>query len=295
MKKLITLTLIFAGLMTACSDNPTVKVEIQQNIADHISVGSSEYAKGDYESALAFLELALDEAYSIDNIPLQITVLLSMSELAMGEADYDDASNYIFKAKDLAEIDHNFDDYFSLFTAMGKYYSRINDFESSLKFYDLALGESGKREKKAIIYNNVGIIYRKQGDYDQALNYLGKAFRINWRKGIHDQLANNLFNIGEVRFLQEDWDKAFDSYADALVHDKISENTAGIAEDLKMMAQASYKMGNYERAVHYLERAKRAADSISLSSELTEIKALLEEYEATLAELSASSDDPETN
>ena len=70
----------------------------------------------------------------------------------------------------------------------------------------------------ATSYNNIGLVYDEQGDYDKALEYYGKALDI-WERVLgpdHPDTATSYNNIGLVYDSQGDYDKALEYYGKAL-------------------------------------------------------------------------------
>ncbi len=278
MKRYLTAILILAALLACSKKNPTVRTDIYNQAQDHLNVGVSEFKKGNYSTARLFLNQALDESYSIDSIQLQVRTMLSIGELEIAQGMFADASNHIFTAWQLSELSETPVVQFNLYATTGKFFAKTSNFTEAIRNYDMAIRHTGDPAQEAIIFNNIGNVYRRMGDYDRALNYLNKAKRINEMKKLYDQLAGNYYNLGELYLQQEQIQKAHNQYLLALKYDKMSENSVGIIEDLKKLAQCAYLMGKYEVSQIYLNRALRAAESIRLTRQIGIINGLILQY-----------------
>lgn len=271
----------FVSLVPACGkSNPTVRTDVFNQARDHLNLGVSEYSKGNFTTARLFLNQAMSESCSIDNIPLQVRVLLSLGELELAQGSLTDASNHIFSAWVLADMSDTPPDKFNLYATTGKYYAKISNYTEAIKSYELAVRSVGDPARQAIIYNNLGNVYRRMSQFDRAMNYLSRAVRINASKKIYDQLAGNHFNIGELYLQQSQTAKAYNEYLLALKYDKISESSVGIIEDLKRLAQCAYTLGKKEAALGFLDRAMNVAANIRLDRQVAAIKDMIAKYSA---------------
>jgi tetratricopeptide (TPR) repeat protein len=280
MKRLIGVVCVALCVFACSKKNPTVRTDILNQAQDHLNVGVTEFKKGNYSTASLFLDQALGESQSIDNIPLQVRVMLSIGELEIAQGQFAQASNHIFTAWQLADISEIPVSRFNLFATTGKFYAKTSNFIAAIENYEMAIRNTSDPAQEAIIYNNIGNVYRRMGEYDHALTYLGRATRINWAKKIYDQLAGNYFNTGELYLQQEQTVKAMNNYLLALKYDKIAENSVGVIEDLKRLAECAFKLEKYDAAQIYLSRALNVAQNIRLTRQVAIVRELLTKYRA---------------
>ncbi len=271
-------------LLVSCgggAKNPTVRNDIKSQIKDHLALGVEAFATGNLQSSESYLTLALNEAKLIDNMGEQINVLINLGSVYIAQGLTSKASNMIFTAVDMIRYTgiHNYD--FNVKIVLGKYYSRMEMMDMSIKAYKQALRLAKQPNQQAIAYNNLGIILRKTGNNKEALWNLNRAKAINKRKKFYDQLANNHYNIAEIYFEQNDWNNAQRNFMEALTYDKISENPLGIVDDLKRLAEISFTRGNTFLGDHYFARALSVAQSAKSEYKVNEIKALIKKYSKT--------------
>ena len=92
------------------------------------------------------------------------------------------------------------------------------------------------------LYNKLGIIYARYGQYDKALKNLSKAVKLN------KKYVAAINNLGNVYYLTGKYDKAFEKYKNAL---KYTMNPIILIN----LAKASYKLGDYTTAKKYYDQA----------------------------------------
>ncbi|OHD57505.1 MAG: hypothetical protein A2Y33_05920 [Spirochaetes bacterium GWF1_51_8] len=293
MRKLIAafaITIIAAGCTKTVQ--PMVKTNVLQRITDNLAIGVEEYGKGNYDNAKSFLETALALAYSVDNIDEQISAMVNLAELHMAFKKPAQASNYLFTAENLAMITESKKYLFQLHVSIGKYYNTVGKVDKAIEFYQTALSDTKSELQQAIVYNNLGIIYRKNGDDLNALTTLEIAQVINKKYGISDKLADNYYNIGEIYRKQQNWDSAYRYYQLALENDKLVENSVGIIEDLIKLAMVSYELDETAMVAFYLDRALKVALGINHEKYAEAIGKLMKKYEIIQATKTLISDKP---
>ncbi|NIT80525.1 MAG: tetratricopeptide repeat protein, partial [Nitrospinaceae bacterium] len=68
--------------------------------------------------------------------------------------------------------------------------------------------------------------------------------------------ARGYANLGNVRALQENWEEARDQYQKCLDVMERLENRPGIAQQCESLGDVSLKLGDLEKAEHYLNQAR---------------------------------------
>lgn len=281
MKRNVILLLITAiSLTVGCAKkDPYLREDIQSQAWNHLEVGVSEYSSLNFSNARLFLEKALEEAKSIDNVELQIKALLSLGELELILRSHTKSSNYIFKAWALSEFMESDDMLFSLNSTTGKYYSKMMDYETAIEYYNAAYQSTSDKKDKAIIYNNLGVIHRTLKNYSEAYDYFNKAVRINKKKKIYGSLGGNYYNLGELYYIQNDSDNALKNYFLALENDKKSEDSLDILTDLKKIGIVYSDKNELDKALYYFIRALNLAVSIDNEEEIAVLTKLIKDID----------------
>ena len=75
---------------------------------------------------------------------------------------------------------------------------------------------------KAMLYNNIGIVYGQCGVFEKAEEYLNKALEINLRENVHHETFLNYGNLSELYALQDKIDQALEASQRSL--DYIDQN-----------------------------------------------------------------------
>lgn len=279
MTKLILLLFCSFFLYSCGSGNPTVRNDVKKRVDDSLTIGVEEYKKGNYDSAKIFLEQALKNAYSIDNGSDIINAMQNLGEISIKLENYSEASNYIFSAQKLAETEKIQTFNFIITLTIGKFYDKTastsGEYKRALEYYQSAAAMTQKDEEKAVAYNSIGISEIRQGNLDEALVWIEKSRKINESKKIYNAIADNYFNIGEVYEKKGNWNIALTNYNIALQNDKISENSSGIIDDLKSIAQVYLNEGLTDNAILFYSRALNTASSIGNRKEAALIQGLI--------------------
>lgn len=143
-----------------------------------------------------------------------------------------------------------------------------------LRWIPLVKELHGKESKEAASsYNNIGWVYKYQGDYDKALEYYFKALEI-WEKVFgteHPNMASSYNNIGMVYYNQGDYYKALEHLFKALA---IWETVLGTehpdtAKSYNNIGLVYHSHGNYGKALEYYQKAL-AIDEKALGKDHTD-------------------------
>lgn len=278
MKKML-IILAAISLFCACgTKNPTVRDTVKKKIGDSQTVGVNEFKKGNYASAKLFLESALKDAYTIDNVEGMVDAMQNLAEVHLRLDNFNDASNYIFRAKAVCE-EEGLGSQFAVLQTIGKYYDKTAagaaDHEKAMQAYRTALTLARSDQEKALVYNSIGIASMKRNKLDDATEWFTKSRDINEAGKVYDTLADNYFNLGEVSERKGDNQGALLNYQKALQNDKIAEKSDGIVDDLKKIGTVYSRLNDRNKALFYLNRAYNSAESMGYRSDLEEIQKLI--------------------
>ncbi|MFX0033582.1 MAG: tetratricopeptide repeat protein, partial [Candidatus Hermodarchaeota archaeon] len=131
---------------------------------------------------------------------------------------------------------------------MGLIYKAQGNFPEALKRYEEALHideQSGNLSGKAANLSNIGMIFRAQGNYPDALKHFNKALQIFEQLGDLSRKAVLLNNIGEINEAQGNYLKALQHYEEALNIDEQLGNLRGKAIRLNNIGVIYKAQGNY--------------------------------------------------
>ena len=133
-------------------------------------------------------------------------------------------------------------------------------YNESVKIYlrQIALSEELYEKDStdtATSYNNIGLVYKRQGDYDKALEYYFKALAI--REKVlgkeHPDTATSYNNIAGVYYSTGDYDKALEYHYKALDIDEkvLGKDHPDTATFYNNIGAVYYDKGDYDKALEY--------------------------------------------
>lgn len=118
-------------------------------------------------------------------------------------------------SKQLRELKGSSEDLRVIFNNLGNYYKQVNQFDSTLVFYNraliLALSTFGHNSREsAFEYNNLGNYYFDIGNIDSALINYAKSLNINSLNTFkpHQDIVHSLYNVGLCYFYKNDYDSS---------------------------------------------------------------------------------------
>ena len=105
------------------------------------------------------------------------------------------------------------------YNKIGTTYRRQSEFDTALNYYFKSLKinkELGIVEKIADDYSYIGIAYSNKSEYDRALDYFFKSLKINEELGKPMAMAGNYNNIGIIYRYKGEYDRALDYFFKSL-------------------------------------------------------------------------------
>jgi tetratricopeptide (TPR) repeat protein len=150
----------------------------------------------------------------------------------------------------------------NLYIQLADLYYKIYDLDKALTAYTFLLNKPENTNNEILhaeLYNNIGLIYNAQGDYNTALDYYKKALTI--REKVlgteHPDTATSYNNIANTYKAQGDYDTALEYYKQVLT---IREKVLGTehpdtATSYNNIGQIYHVQGNYNTALDYYKKA----------------------------------------
>jgi len=212
---------------------------------NYYNIGLVHHFKGQYDRAITNYLKSLEIREAIKDTSAIIASLTSVGE--------------IFRLRD--EPDKSM-----------KYYQKALSYKSSLQRQNLPGKQLNKnKEILAYIYSEIGLIYKKQLDYEKALSYFDTALvysmEINYKRGIAT-LSSYKANIEKSL---KNYRKAKELYQESLNAYRIINYGPGISQALTSLAEIEIEYTNYANAIKMLDSAWNGAKNNNLLEEQTEI------------------------
>ena len=193
-------------------------------------LGTLYYKKGDYKKSIEFYEYAFEIYDELKQTREQTTCLIRIGNSLIKLNQYDEASDILFECSALCS-DNN--DVYNLLDCLGNLI-QINETQEKwdivYELYKKALKAFKEIDDvKGIItsYFNLGIIKKKESDFNQAIIFFKEGTNYAIESGYTELILKGLGYIGEVMVYQRRMNEAKDVYIKALsVAKKVNEKNA---------------------------------------------------------------------
>ena len=148
---------------------------------------------------------------------------------------------------------------------IGIIYKHQGDFAKAIEYYSESQKIREEIEDKpgiAATLNNIGLIYRDQGDFAKAIEYYSKSLKI--REEIGDKLgvAMSLNNIGIIYKDQGDFTKAIDYYFKSLKIKEELGDKKGISASFNNIGGTYANQGDYTKAIDYHSKSLKIDEEL---------------------------------
>lgn len=167
-------------------------------------------------------------------------------------------------------------------TGIGKSYHNLGIFNlykeensAALTYYNKALAVWDKLEKeaepdkkayilsrKSTTLGNIGVIYKRQGNYQMALEYYSKALKIDEENGNEEAVARHFGNIGNVYMEQGNYAQALDNHFKALKQAEATGNKTEIARHVGNIGIIYKEQKDYNHALEYNLKALKLNEEL---------------------------------
>jgi serine phosphatase RsbU (regulator of sigma subunit) len=147
---------------------------------------------------------------------------------------------------------------------LGWYYQ--NNYDEALSYYykAKAIAERIDRSKLAGVLNNIGLVYDDRADYSKALEYYLQTLKIvDTLGGNKRQLAGTLNNIGLIYQSLKKYDDALAYHLKSLKIKEEIGNKRGIGSSLHNLGLVYKLKGDYNKSLEYYAKALEVRKSIN--------------------------------
>lgn len=256
--------ILFLLFSFSCSSrNPTIKSDIKKKIDYLINQANGYFQNNQIDKALTTLNEAYQLSISIDDIDRIVKSSLKLVEIYIFVNQPDKAYFLIIFCKKIVEKENKKNYLSSIFFYLAKYYEIKQKLDDAIASYKEAISKATNNLDKSIALNSLGLLYLKSSNFDEALNYLLQAYKINQKLKNYIQLANNAYNIAICYLNKKEFLKSLTYALNALEYDKISENPYNILADCKLLAKIYEALNDIESAIYYISKALNIAEIIA--------------------------------
>src|ERR1035437_1676184 len=138
----------------------------------------------------------------------------------------------------------------------------------AIQIIDSKLAKSNDAEKKSFLttkanaLNNMGFVYKEQGNITKALEWYHESLKIREDIGDKRGIANSLSNIGRIYHNRGDIPKALDCYNKSLKTQNEIGDKQGIAVSLTNIGFIYFNQGDIQKALEWYHKSLKISEEI---------------------------------
>ncbi len=182
--------------------------------------------------------------------------------------DLDKALDWALKSVELAENhEHEYMRKVRAYATLGYIQDSRGDYRAAIKAHskgaelsDRITDERDHYYSKTLVYNNLGVAYRKAGEPQKAMQYYEKN-RVFLEKLFHDEhpeIAMNYNNVGAIHYVAGDIARAAQYFVRAanIMEKNYGRNHQSVAAAYNNAGTCYFRLDELEEAIRYLEMAQ---------------------------------------
>lgn len=219
---------------------------------------SRQIEASDPEKAISILYEVLQISREVHYEKGEIDVLISLAIAHNYQSKSSVADSFLQVALPIAIKTGNRSSQGNIYNNLGMSYFDNFDYQKSLQYYFRALTifEDLKNETKyASTLNNIANLYYTLKEYDKALNYHFQSLAITRKLGDKSKIASSLYNIGLVYIDKNDPLKALSYYQESLQLAKEVNHKVGQAMLYNSIGKCYRMLKDYTKALEYSNHA----------------------------------------
>lgn len=280
------------------------KIKLMQGRLYHIHFGDYEKALDCYFKSLDITDSISSDTAS-DEIRKQHINLLNSIGVVYYDIKNHEMSLKYYKENIEKLIDYGYEQYLYMFYGnVGRAFSELGALDSALVYFNLVYSlaqEKGIKTSAAKATEDIGIIYKKKGDYQNMLKYCKQALHLFSETEASDRkiIFINL-KVGQAYMLLQKYDSAYPYLVEALRMAEASGSEPKIIQAKKYLSEYYAEVGNYKQAFQYQRDIVRYTDTIfqeelARVSEELQTKYETEKKEKEIAEQDLLIEEQKTN
>lgn len=210
--------LIFLFAISSCSKKQSVPKEKKINTAYQIYIDYAEkyYANSQYNSAFFYYNKSKLVCSPSEDKAKIIYSLLKMAAIQQIQGDY--ASSETSATEAIPFFDKATDNQYkiAIYNTLGINYENLFDYDNAIYYYNQALSIAEDELPKAILKNNIAVVYMEKHNYKKAVQILAPLLAVKEIIDNHQNHARILDNLGFSYFKTGDSQKGLDYINQAL-------------------------------------------------------------------------------
>lgn len=220
----------------------------------YLYIGNILRKQGNVPKALSYFKKSLLVEEKSKNYDVMV---ITLSELAYTYEELGDETNSLFYYKKLREVAITNHDTFAIaysYRRAGLIERKKGNYEKALQYFQESITLYDNIKQKglvAIALEDIAFLYHEKKDYAKALETMNKSLVMREKIGNKHSIADCLHNIATIYFDKKDYDKAIDYFSESLETQPDSSNVEGIINTNNSLAETYYSLKNYHKAEQY--------------------------------------------
>ncbi len=251
----------------------TIGTKLDQAKCFH-QIGHVLYEMGEYESALDAYNSALEiyrKSHDVDGV---FNTLICNGNVYRNKSELDKARQYFSRALEFAIHEDN-----KYFMAEGHYsLGNLSQYEGNqidaLRSFIEAAALYNKSDnviKMSMVDSHIGLIYKSQLEYEQALIYLENSTKRLAKLNRAELAIDNLFHMSDIHLNLGNTDMAFRQLRRADLITKNISDAGGQLRTLLKFTDNYVKIDDYENAIYYAGEALKLAEKSDNRGEMADV------------------------
>lgn len=260
--------LIFSAALLGCSsapDPPEAVHETKNRASRYAEFGNGHFNDAEYDLALQFFELALEENTIVDSQPGIAGNHNSLGRVYLVLGRREAAASNFRRALEIATRHNVPGALVQARSNLAELYLYEDDTRNAARELEEArrIIADEELEPDPIVEHNLAVVRLRQGELDEAETLLRAAAKTNEENRAWAELASNHYMLASLQRRKGNIDAAIQEAETALDYDKRGENAPGIGKDLYALGTLHRRAGNYDEALDYLQRALRVSIALN--------------------------------
>uniref|UniRef100_UPI0040477BEF tetratricopeptide repeat-containing sensor histidine kinase n=1 Tax=Flavobacterium sp. TaxID=239 RepID=UPI0040477BEF len=191
-----------------------------------------------------------------------IYTLLIISQLQERQGDFTASEETVTEALKYSKDCDSISYVYSIYNCLGINYEQQKNYESSIEYYNKALGLTNNPLDKIIIKNNIAVISLEEKKYDEAIQKFSKLLNESVLKTYKGYYAKIMDNLGYAYFKSGSKDLAYNHLIKSLkIRDSIGDDYEKTPSFMHLAR--FYQDSNIDLTYEYAKKAYEAASNVN--------------------------------
>lgn len=196
---------------------------------------------------------------------LHINFSISLARIFIMQRKMAEAKKLLLRAKTHSEKLNYSEGLGLIYNYLGIITRREGNFKKALQYYTTSIKHLEKSENKALItrvYNNIAIIYHFSGNLENALKYYKMSYELALKLNLKKNAGLSLCNMAAILKERGNFTEALEILKESLELAKDAKDYIGVNTTLMSIGNIYFVLGDFDIAIKYYEDALAIARKI---------------------------------